>query len=163
MFLFAALAAVLNTIPPARRRAIRRLDRLFVIFSPEVTSISTYIPSKTLALALVTIFNLLVLALSIWSVEVLLSRNVQGISRAEDEQWTFGQLAALILLVGPLFTFARLIRRTVWGRRSGDYVGRQDAASGDLTEGRTGTQVANDKAREKSREEDYPPGGYQDY
>ena len=163
MLVLAALAALLNAIPPARRRAVRRLNRLFIIASPELTSISTYIPSRNLALALITIFNVLVLALSIWSVEVLLNRNISGTSRVEDDQWTFGQIAALILLVGPLFTFARLLRRVIWGTGRDDYVGRRNVPSGDITEGRTGTQVANEKAREDAKAGDYPPGSYQSY
>ena len=71
MLVLAALAALLNAIPPARRRAVRRLNRLFIIASPELTSISTYIPSRNLALALITIFNVLVLALITVLLQVL--------------------------------------------------------------------------------------------
>ncbi|KAH8115132.1 hypothetical protein DFH11DRAFT_1591663 [Phellopilus nigrolimitatus] len=128
MFVIASFAAILNAILPARRGAIIRLDKLYALFAPQITSISTYIPSRTRALILVTVFNVVMLALSIWSIEALLIRNVTGVSRAEDSSWTFGQISALILLVGPVFTLARLIRFLIWGRRSIFNDGRENAS-----------------------------------
>ncbi|THH07245.1 hypothetical protein EW145_g3512 [Phellinidium pouzarii] len=86
----------------------------FVVLGKSVHPLGTYIPSRTAALMTVSIFNIIMLALSIWTVETLLIRNVTGMSRAEDSSWTFGQISALILLLGPLFTFARVVRSLIW-------------------------------------------------
>lgn len=80
----------------------------------------------------------MMIAISIWSVEELLHRNISGASRAEDNQWTFGQIAAMILLAGPLFTFGRVMRATFWGEtiiRSGS---QQVLTGEEYTRGMTG-------------------------
>ena len=77
--------------------------------------LNLYLPSSKLTLLLVTIFNLLSLALGIWSVESLLRRNQTNTTRGAESQWTFGQISAIILPVGPLFTFARLLRMRFFG------------------------------------------------
>lgn len=65
---------------------------------------------STQMLVLVTTFNLLSLALGIWHVETLLIRNETQSVLGDENSWTFGQIAAIILLAGPLFTFIRLLR-----------------------------------------------------
>ncbi|KAI5117100.1 hypothetical protein M0805_009727 [Coniferiporia weirii] len=118
LFLVATVAAIVDALPWTRR-ASKSLDRLHVLLSPTTTDIEVYVPSRV-ALVVITVFNMLMLALSIWSIESLLIRNVTGAARAEDASWTFGQIAALILLAGPLFTFARVIRSLIW-TKNGTY------------------------------------------
>ena len=77
--------------------------------------IDLYLPQSTTTLVCVTIFNLLALGLGIWSVESLLLRNEASQTRGAESQWTFGQISAIILLVGPGFTFVRLLRMRIFG------------------------------------------------
>ena len=42
-------------------------------------------------------------------------RNLTGPTRDAESDWTFGQTSAIILLVGPGFTFMRLLRWRFFG------------------------------------------------
>ncbi|PAV15575.1 hypothetical protein PNOK_0843300 [Pyrrhoderma noxium] len=101
MFIMAALASTLKSsllrriIHPSQ--VLERTPRIRVLRSTQM-------------LVLVTTFNLLSLALGIWHVETLLIRNETQSVLGDENSWTFGQIAAIILLAGPLFTFIRLLR-----------------------------------------------------
>lgn len=75
------------------------------------------VPSPSLSISVITASNLFFVILSIWTVEGLLSRNMRGMANAVDNQWTFGQIAALILLIGPVFSFGRLVVHLLEKRR----------------------------------------------
>ena len=83
--------------------------------SRNASRIDLYLPSSTLTQVCVNTFNLLSLGLGIWSVESLLRRNEASQTRGAESQWTFGQISAIILLVGPGFTFVRLLRMRIFG------------------------------------------------
>lgn len=83
--------------------------------SPSASKRDLYLPSSTVTQVCVTIFNLLALGLGIWSVESLLLRNEASQTRGAESEWTFGQISATILLVGPGFTFMRLLRMRIFG------------------------------------------------
>ncbi|KAL5478683.1 hypothetical protein ACEPAI_1960 [Sanghuangporus weigelae] len=119
MFLCAAAVAIIRGTSRRSRAYSRQLDR-----SPsssttrdlrDLRHINTYLSTRYGMLVFVTCFNLLVLAYGIWGVETLLMRNVTGQSRNVESSWTFGQLSAIILLVGPGFTFMRLLRFRFFG------------------------------------------------
>ena len=98
------------------------------------------------------------LAISIWSVEELLGRNISGASRSSDSQWTFGQIAALILLAGPLFTFARAMRAVILGEtviRSGS---QQVLTDEDYARAPTRTGTVNVTEDEKVKNVSYRMG-----
>jgi hypothetical protein len=82
--------------------------------------INKHLPSTLRTLIFVTIFNLGALALSIWSIESLLLTNTNSTVRQSESLWTFGQISATILLVGPLFTFVRLLRMRFFPSRTGN-------------------------------------------
>lgn len=141
VFLLAAIIAAIDAFPPTRRLLLPHLSRLS---SHRLSSVALSRPPNARpeprrpTLALVTLFNVMMIAISIWSVEELLHRNISGASRAEDNQWTFGQIAAMILLAGPLFTFGRVMRATFWGEtiiRSGS---QQVLTGEEYTRGTTG-------------------------
>ena len=136
MFLCAAALALARAIPAIRHRFPRQLGHsqwssCSTCNDPSVcahrdnntnrsnrnntrdlrhVNINTYLSTRHGVLIFVTIFNLAVLAYGIWGVETLLIRNITGPTRDAESDWTFGQLSATILLVGPGFTFMRLLR-----------------------------------------------------
>lgn len=122
----ASFAALLNAIPATKRHVKPRLRAFIEMFAPEITTVSRLIPSRAASLTIVTAFSLTVLALSIWNIEALLMRNVTGHARAADDGWTFGQVAALILLVGPLFTFMRVLRASMLSKDGEDGGGQRN-------------------------------------
>ncbi|EJD04684.1 uncharacterized protein FOMMEDRAFT_153756 [Fomitiporia mediterranea MF3/22] len=139
LFLVSAAASLVRAIPSLHNRAHRHLS-----FTRKLV---VYLPSNAQSLVLVTIFNLAMLAYSIWSVESLLLRNVTGTSSTDESSWTFGQISAIILLVGPLFTFARLLRIRFFGP---GHVSGTDREGMPLTTHRTRRAGIQAEANEKA-------------
>lgn len=106
LFIPASAASLLLAIPPTRRRAIHGLDAV----SNFLYSKLWIVPSRPVSLLFITIYNLLVIALSIWTVEAMLIRNETERVHGEEDEWTLGQIAAMILLATPAFTLAKILK-----------------------------------------------------
>ncbi|KLO05083.1 hypothetical protein SCHPADRAFT_1003064 [Schizopora paradoxa] len=101
-YIIAACASIISLIPYLRRRAEKEIDHLCETFSVQFSAISAYTTSPPHITFLVTLYNLLAVALSIWTFESMLRRNESRAALTDDDDgWTLGQISALLLLGSP--------------------------------------------------------------
>ena len=79
---------------------------------------TTDMPPRPISVVFITLYNLSVIALSIWTVEAMLIRNETETTRVLEDEWTLGQISAMILLATPMFTFAKILKSRFLPSRS---------------------------------------------